>query len=98
MRELLDVLILVHYNNVLFLSAFLMMILSFLLNCLFLLYSSLVIRYLVKFLLGFRPNLFNSHVNFSSFLVVIFFSFSAALILMQSFPISILVLFFQISF
>ena len=78
-------------TNVLFLSAFRMM-LSFLLNSLILLYSSFVIRSLVKSLLSFRPNLFNSHVNLSSFLMVTFFSFSAALMLLISFSISILVL------
>ena len=78
-------------TNVLFLSAFRMMMLSFLLNSLILLYS-FVIRSLVKSLLSFRPNLFNSHVNLSSFLMVTFFSFSAALMLLKSFSISILVL------
>ena len=79
-------------TNVLFLSTFRMMMLSFLLNSLILLYSSFVIRSLVKSLLSFRLNLFNSHVNLSSFLMVTFFFFSAALMLLESFSISILVL------
>ena len=53
-------------TNVLFLSAFRTMMLSFLLNSLILLYSSFVIRSLVNSL-SFRPNLFKSHFNLSSF-------------------------------
>ena len=69
------------------------MTLSFLLNSLILLYSFFVIRFLVKSLLSFRPIFFNSHVNLSSFLMVTFFSFSASLMLLKRFSISILVLF-----
>ena len=98
MRELLDVLILGHYNKCVIFSAFRMMMLLFLLNSLILLYSSFVIRSLVKSLLSFKPNLFNSHVNLSSFLIVTFFSFSVALMMLKNFLFLSWFCYFQISF
>ena len=72
-------------TNMLFLSAFRMRMFSFLLNSLILLSSSFVIRSLVKSLLSFRPNLFNSYANLSSFLMVTFFLFFRSLDVVEKF-------------